>query len=77
MRPEHVAANELVDIAITGDREAYKAKLTEIEAKFSRVAADTIKQQAAMQYRMETNDRRFTGWRADWINERQKVTPHE
>ena len=70
MRPEHIAANQLVDIAHTGDREAYKAKLIELEKLYGPAIYDTIKRQAAMQFRMETKDHRYTGWRADWINKR-------
>ena len=70
MRPEHIAANQLIDIAHTGDREAYKARLIELEQQYSPAVYDSIKRQAAMQYRMETKDHRYTGWRADWINKR-------
>lgn len=67
MRPEHVAANKLVDIALTGDRQAYKDRLAELKQEFRPVMCETITRLAAMQYRMETRDNRYTGWRADWL----------
>lgn len=72
MRPEHIAANQLADIAHTGDRKAYKDKLTELKKQYGPALYDTIKRQAAMQYRMETRDCRYTGWRADWVNSKVK-----
>lgn len=72
MRPEHIAANQLVDIAHTGDRDAYKARLMELEQKHRPAVYDTIKRLAAMQYRMETRDCRYTSWRADWVNSKPK-----
>lgn len=68
----HVRANELVDIALTGDRDAYRTKLAQVEREFGAIGYDNIKRQAAMQYRMETRDHRFTGWRAEWINANRK-----
>ena len=70
-RPEHVAANQLIDIALTGNREAYRLKLDRIEAESTQVAYDNIVQLAARQYRMQIDDCRYTGWRADWVNERR------
>lgn len=72
MRPEHVAANELIDIARTGDRSAYKAQLAAIEGKFSPAIFQSIKSQAAMQYRMETKDCRYTSWRSDWLTSKRE-----
>lgn len=71
MRPEHVEANKLIDLAHGGDREAYKAALREIEKRYTPALYETIKRNAARQYRSETHDHRFTGWRADWLNERR------
>lgn len=73
MRPEHIAANQLIDIAHTGDRQAYKAKLRELEKQYSPAGYDNIKRQAVMQYRMETRDNRYTGWRADWKQEKRRA----
>ncbi|WP_375191816.1 hypothetical protein [Marinobacter sp.] len=69
MRPEHIEANKLVDLAYTEDREAYKAALIDLSKRYPPALYDTIKRNAARQYRSETKDHRFTGWRADWINE--------
>ena len=66
MRPEHTAANRLIDIALTGDRSAYRAELERLSGEHSRGMYDTIVRLATMQYRMETRDHRFTAWRADW-----------
>lgn len=74
MRPEHVTANELIDIARTGDRSAYKARLDAIEGQFTPAIFQSIKSQAAMQYRMETKDCRYTSWRADWIKNKTDDT---
>lgn len=71
MIPEHVAANRLIDIAITGDREAYRAELNRIESTTSAVAYMNIVRLAAMQYRMQVRDHRYTGWRADWVNDKR------
>lgn len=71
MIPEHVAANQLIDIALTGDREAYKAELNKIREESGDVAYDNITRLAAMQYRMQVSDCRYTGWRADWVNEKR------
>jgi len=71
VRPEHVAANRLIDIAITGDRQVYRAELDKIEAASTTVVYDNIVRLAAMQYRMQVNDCRYTGWRADWVNEKR------
>lgn len=77
MRPEHVAANQLVDIAHTEDREAYRAKLQQVEKEFGPIGYDNIKRNAARQYKSEVNDCRYVGWRADWINERRKAENNE
>lgn len=71
MRPEHADANKLIDLAHQGDRQAYKAALRDIEQRYTPALADTIKRNAARQYRSETHDHRFTGCRADWVNERR------
>ncbi len=71
MRPEHVAANRLIDIALTGDREAYRAELGKVEAASATVAYDNIVRLAAMQYRMQVNDYRYTSWRADWMRNKR------
>ena len=71
MRPEHIEANKLVDLAHTGDREKYKALLKDIEKRFTPANYDAIKRNAARQFKMETKDHRFSGWRVDWINERR------
>lgn len=72
MRPEHVAANLLIDIALTGDRGAYRAELDRIEAENTPAAYSNIVRLAAMQYRMQIDDCRFTGWRADWVNAKKR-----
>ena len=71
MRPEHVSANRLIDIAITGDREAYRAELDKIGAASTTVVYDNIVRLASMQYRMQTQDHRYFSWRADWVNEKR------
>lgn len=72
MRPEHIEANKLIDIAHTGDRKAYKAKLDELRKRFSVVSYEAITRNAARQYKSEVNDFRYVGWRADWVNERRR-----
>lgn len=71
MLPEHVEANKLIDLAHQGDREGYKAALREIEKRYTPAIYDAIKRNAARQFRSETHDHRFVGWRADWVNERR------
>lgn len=71
MRPEHVAANRLIDIALTGNRQAYKAELNKIRAGIGAVAYDNIVRLASIQYRMQTQDHRYMAWRADWVNEQR------
>ena len=77
MRPEHVAANRLIDIALTGNREAYRAELKKIRAESSDVAYDNIVRLAAMQYRMQTQDYRYMSWRSDWVNEKHGQQSNE
>ncbi|MFP3979154.1 hypothetical protein [Marinobacter sp. KMM 10035] len=69
MRPEHVAANRLIDIALTGKRKTYRAELDKIRAGSSAVAYDNIVRLAAMQYRMQTQDHRYMSWRAEWMRQ--------
>lgn len=71
MRPEHVAANRLIDIALTGNRQAYKAELDRIRAESSDVAYDNITRMAARQYKMQVQDCRYFSWRADWVNKKR------
>ncbi|WP_417518764.1 hypothetical protein [Marinobacter sp.] len=70
LRPEHVEANRLIDLAETGDREAYRAALKALEQTHSAVMYDAIKRLAARQYRM-AQDHRFFTWRADWVSEQR------
>lgn len=71
MRPEHVAANRLIDIALTGDREAYRDELGRIRREASPVAYDDITRLASMQYRMQTQDSRYMAWRTDWVKDQK------
>lgn len=71
MRPEHIEANKLVDLAHTGDRERYKAALVELSKKYPPALYETITRNASRQFKSETRDHRFVGWRADWVNERR------
>lgn len=73
MRPEHVAANELVDLALAEDREGYRRKLDDLAETETPVMYHNITRMAAMQYRMQTKDYRYTGWRADWINDKRRA----
>lgn len=66
MRPEHTAANRLLDIALTGDRGAYRAELARLRGECDLSMYHLIASLARMQYRMETHDHRYTGWRAAW-----------
>lgn len=66
MRPEHEAANRLIDIALTGDRDAYRSELARLRGKCALSMYHLIVSLARMQYRMETQDHRYTGWRAAW-----------
>lgn len=77
MRIEHAAANRLIDIALTGNRQAYKAELNKIRAESSAVAYDNITRMAARQYRMETQDHRYFSWRADWLNEQRRLPAND
>ena len=72
MRPEHVAANELVDLALAEDREGYRRKLDALAETETPAMYHNITRMAAMQYRMQTKDCRYAGWRADWINNKAK-----
>lgn len=75
MRPEHVAANKLVDIALSGDRGAYRAELDIIKAQRTVVEYDNIVRLASMQYRLEKDagkGRVYTGWRASWVNDKNR-----
>lgn len=69
MRPEHAAANRLIDIALTGNRQAYRTELDKIRAGSSDVAYDNITRMATRQYRMQTQDHRYFSWRAEWVNQ--------
>lgn len=71
MLKEHIEANKLIDLAHTGDREAYKARLAELQKKYPPAVYESITRNAARQYKSEVNDHRYVGWRADWINERK------
>lgn len=71
MRPEHAAANRLIDIALTGNRLAYKAELDKLRTESSDVAYDNITRMAARQYKMQVQDCRYFSWRADWMSEQK------
>lgn len=71
MRPEHVAANRLIDIALTGDRDAYRAELDRIKTEAGDENYYNIVRLANMQYRMQVKDCRYTSWRADWVNDKR------
>ncbi|GGE75851.1 hypothetical protein GCM10011533_30250 [Streptosporangium jomthongense] len=77
MRPEHIAANRLIDIALTGNRQAYKTELNKIRAGSSDVAYDNITRMAARQFKMQTQDCRYFSWRAEWVNERKQRAVNE
>lgn len=70
MRPEHAEANRLIDIALTGNRQAYRVELDKIGAASTAVVYDNIVRLAGMQYRMQTQDCRYMSWRADWIRQK-------
>lgn len=68
MRPEHLEANRLVDIAETGNKAACEAAEQELQAR----GPDHLHREAVrlpnMQYQMYRRYNRLFGWRADWIN---------
>jgi hypothetical protein len=71
VRPEHVSANRLIDIALTGDRDAYRAELDRIKTEAGDENYYNIVRLANMQYLMQVKDCRYTSWRADWVNEKR------
>lgn len=68
MRPEHKAANQLLDIAATGDREAYQARIAEIRKELPEQVAQRAVELAAWQYRVYSRYYRLFGWRASWMH---------
>lgn len=70
MRIEHEQANRLIDIAETGDRQAYRAKLESLRAEHSENRATQIANLARVQIKMR-QDYRLFAWRAEWIAERK------
>lgn len=71
MRSDHIAANRLIDIALTGDRGAYRAELDRIKAEAGDENYYNIVRLANMQYRMQVKDCRYTSLRADWVNDKR------
>ena len=72
MRPEHHEANKLLDIAATGDREAYKQALREMEARLKPEVYRQAAHLAKWQHLMYQRYYRLFAWRADWMAQRRK-----
>jgi len=70
VRPEHEAANRLVDLAHAGDRDGYKALLIKLADEFRPTVYESIKRMAAREYRSEVSDYRFAAWRMDWVRQK-------
>lgn len=75
MRPEHTEANKLIDIAETGDREAYRSALKELEARDrskDKWIFRRAKDLATWQYQMYQRYHRVHAWRAEWTAEKRR-----
>lgn len=65
----HDEANRLLDIADTGDREAYKAALEDLKRR-EPALHQRASELAAWQYRMWSRSFRLFAWRSEWRNQR-------
>lgn len=72
MRTEHKEANRLLDIAETGDREAYRAALADMEARLKPEVFRQASHLAKWQHLMYRRYYRLFAWRADWTKQRGK-----
>ena len=66
IQPCHVHANELVDLADAKDREGYRARLDELEAKHGRDYRYLVNEHATRQVYMQTRYHRHNPWRSVW-----------
>lgn len=72
MQPEHKAANELLDIAETGDRAHYKARMIELRDELPEATYTRAIGLAKEQHEMYERYCRVYAWRADWVNGRKR-----
>lgn len=72
MQPEHKAANQLLDIAKTGDRAHYKARMLELRDELPEPAYRRAVALAIQQHEMYERYHRLHAWRADWVNGRKR-----
>ena len=68
----HDCANQLLDIAETGDREAYRKALEDMRYTQHPATYERAKEMAAQQYQMYQRYYRLHGWRSKWIQKRKQ-----
>ena len=73
MRTEHREANKLLDIAETGDRDAYRYALKEMEGRLRPEVSRQAAHLAKWQHQMYERYHRLFAWRADWKSKKSGV----
>lgn len=72
VRREHTEANKLLDIAETGDRQAYKAALEALRKAETAAFYEQVAYLARWQFQMYQRYHRLFAWRAEWTKQRGK-----
>ena len=68
----HVRANELLDLADSGDRDGYRIYLDRLADDYGWKYRDLVNSHAKRQYKVQRADYRYFSWRVSWKQAQKK-----